>query len=514
MLRRKQGIRISVSYILFLCLFATVTGAATASSLPGEAATRYRVKNTTDLVTDADFRVRVLERMRPTELNIYSGGSGLYIYVDGNERPELELAEGKILGVSISGGSALLDVGGRSIQGDRFLIRSTEGKPISVKALSGPARPSTRSYTGTLDIRTGDNGNGNGNKTTALTLINRVPVEAYVASVVGAEYGLKDLEGTKAMAVAARTFALRARRDASGSYHLLDDDRDQVYHGTSTMTKLAVRAARETEGEVLMYDGALIEALYSASNGGHSANNESIWGGKPIPYLRGRKDSWDTISPDESWRSEVSRKELHRVLSRRYGVEVKNVKFGKRSRDKRLLEVRLIAKKGKDRTITGSEFRRVVAGAFSAKTLKSTNFKAAKKGNKYRFDGHGYGHGVGLSQWGAHGMAIGGRSYREILNFYYPGTRLERIKISGADRSRGLSLPVYTADKAPVGRKSNAVPNVKPVIVGGRVLTNPSPSGESISPWTRRPRSATDISKKATGTKNTSSKPSKRRLGW
>jgi len=277
--------------------------------------------------------------------------------------------------------------------------------------------PYMRTYTGSLDVHVKSGKKG-------LSIVNRVPIEDYVASVVGAEYGLNDVEGAKAMAVVARTYALHA---AERNSRLLDSERSQVYKGLQKANAAARSAAAATAGQVLTFRGDLIEAVYSSSNGGRTASNASVWGTNVLPYLKSRKDPFDAQkSPHASWTWEMDEGKMKKALSNAFGRSVKEIRVTETARDGRVLSVELKGRDGK-REISGSAFRAALARAFGAMTVKSTYFKLNEKRNRYVFEGHGFGHGVGLSQWGAHAMALDGRSYDEILDFYYDGTRLESI---------------------------------------------------------------------------------------
>ena len=90
--------------------------------------------------------------------------------------------------------------------------------------------------------------------------------------------------------------------------------------GVDRLTDAATEAARQTQGEVLMYHGELVEAVYFSSSGGHTADNDAVWQGKPVPYLRGVSDPYDAASPHANWRVVVSRDRLLRALSTRYDL--------------------------------------------------------------------------------------------------------------------------------------------------------------------------------------------------
>ncbi|MDE2997436.1 MAG: SpoIID/LytB domain-containing protein [Bacteroidota bacterium] len=295
-------------------------------------------------------------------------------------------------------------------------LKSNPSGAFDVRISSGSE---TRTYSGSLEVSAEHD---------RLRLINLVPIEDYVASVVGSEYGLDDEEGMKAMAVVARTYALYTLQQ---NRDLNDSERSQVYRGLQKATAQTRAAAEATRGEILTHDDNLIEAVYSASNGGRTASNESAWGSSELPYFRSRKDPWDArISPHASWTWEVSEKDLEKAASRAFGMDVRKVQVRETAKDGRVIEVRLEGR-GTDKTISGSSFRAAMARTFGAMTLKSAYFDMSSKRNRYVFKGHGFGHGVGLSQWGAHGMARAGHGYEEILDFYYRGTDIETMP--GAD---------------------------------------------------------------------------------
>ncbi|WP_105011542.1 SpoIID/LytB domain-containing protein [Salinibacter sp. 10B] len=277
-----------------------------------------------------------------------------------------------------------------------------------------------RTYTGGLYLAP-DAGSG-------LLVVNDVPIEDYVASVVASEYGLDDTEGKKAMAVVARTYGLFASAKFGGAYDHADGTASQVYNGLDAVTKASRQAAQATAGEVLTHDGTLIQAVYFSSSGGHTANNEDVWNAKePIPYLRGKKDPYDTVSPHHTWSASVDRSPLLQALTRKRGSLVNGFVIDDRSPDGRVKTIKLLHSDGPNHRMNANTFRLVVNQGVDGAPLKSTWFDARRSGDTYIFDGHGFGHGVGLSQWGAHGMAEQGHSYRDILHFYYTDVEIHQL---------------------------------------------------------------------------------------
>ena len=266
-----------------------------------------------------------------------------------------------------------------------------------------------------------------------LHIVNHVGMTDYVASVVASEYPFTEIEGVKAQAVLARTYAAR-RLGAARDHDLSDHESDQVYKGAGAVTERSSQAAAETAGERLYYGPDLAEAVYSSSSGGHTADNEAVWAGAPVPYLRGVPDPYDADAPDHRWTSTADVRRVHAALSRRFGGTVRSVDVSERSREGRAVRVRLDG----SREISGGEFRSALNAALGARTVRSTFFDLRRRGDDYVLDGRGYGHGVGMSQYGARAQAREGRSYQEILAYYFPGTVVERAP--GSER-----MPVATA---------------------------------------------------------------------
>ncbi|MGA0255158.1 MAG: SpoIID/LytB domain-containing protein [Rhodothermales bacterium] len=391
-------------------------------------------------------RVVVMDHESLSRIYVTPRGAALRLTANGNE---WRVAEGEPLRLEKDGRNVLTFVDGQRI-----------GVPSLSMELAGAGAfdittddaGSLRTYSGSFDVAVRPDGAG-------MTLINQVPLEDYVASVVGSEYGLDDLEGAKAMAVVARTYALHT---ISQRKPLLDSEQSQVYLGLKRATAAARLAARATAGEVLTWDGTLIDAVYSASNGGRTATNQSLWDTAQLPYLTSREDPFDEdVSPHGSWRFEMEEKRLESTISDIFGTDTQSIRIDQRAPDGRVTRVELKGKEG-SRTITGSAFRAALARAFGPMSVKSTYFDLKEKRNRYVITGRGFGHGVGLSQWGAHGMARAGHSYREILAFYYDGTQLARLtprEISSGDTLPALAEAVDLPDAAAgwsSGRKEEA----------------------------------------------------------
>lgn len=289
-------------------------------------------------------------------------------------------------------------------------------------SLSTGNRESSTTYKGGLRL-TSDGANR------SLVLINKVPLTDYVASVVASEYGLDDREGAKAMAIVARTYALFSSKGFDGEYDHVDGTASQVYAGADAVTDAARRAAQETRGQILTHDGDPIQAVYFSSSGGHTANNEDVWKSEEaLPYLRGKNDPYDDVSPHHRWTARVDRTDLLRILTRHQGASVEGFLVDDRSQEGRVATIELLMSNGPRTQMRANDFRLVVNEGLDENPLKSTWFDAKRSGDTYVFEGRGFGHGVGFNQWGAHAMAQEGKSYREILSFYYTGVDIERLE--------------------------------------------------------------------------------------
>lgn len=308
-------------------------------------------------------------------------------------------------------------------------LRTLPGGLLRIR-VTGSDTSFDRRYRGSVEIRA--------EPEDGLLLINHVDLEHYVASVVTSEFPFPEAEGGKAQAVVTRTYALRARGRFHDRYDLEDHVGAQVYEGVARETRRSLAAAWATRGQVLLYRGELINAVYSSTCGGHTASNEEVWHGRPLPYLRGRKDPFDASAPHLDWRYEIPRALLHEMLSRAYDLPVTALDFSERTPEGRVLRVELLGPvvrpaaatetdKPSAHRIPASAFRLLVVRELGPGTLKSTLFNAWAEDDRYIFEGRGYGHGVGLCQWGAGEQARQGWDYRSILRFYYQGAELRTL---------------------------------------------------------------------------------------
>src|SRR5271166_116640 len=255
-----------------------------------------------------------------------------------------------------------------------------------------------------------------------------MPMEEYVAGVLAGETGnFKSDEALKAMAVAARTFAVHfGSRHALDGFDFCDTTHCQDLRIAGIDPHLR-KIAEATAGEVLWYDGEPAAAYYAANCGGTSEDGRFILGNDEAraPYLQEHSDLYCVRNGGSQWRSEVSKRDLQRALAAE-GIVVPgmlhSVSVLHRTPSGRVEFLRITGSGSV--TVSGLNFRTAIGRNIGWDRLKSNLYDVSDEGNVVAFHGRGSGHGVGLCQVGAEIMGEEGHSYREILAFYYPGTKL------------------------------------------------------------------------------------------
>ncbi len=248
-----------------------------------------------------------------------------------------------------------------------------------------------------------------------------VPLEEYVAGVVAAEMPASfEKEALKAQAVAARTFILN---QTLAGLDVTDTVDDQVFKDEEELKKLwgsdykqnkqkIEEAARETKGEVLVYNGQPITAAFFSSGNGQTENAEDYWQ-SPLPYLISVSSPWDAEAPNYKQEILLEKEIVESKLEAELPDSGKVGKVTQKTEGGRIAEMSIGGK-----TFTGREIREKL-------DLPSADFKMEVLGNQVLVTTIGYGHGVGMSQYGANGMAKEGKTYKEITAHYYPGANLE-----------------------------------------------------------------------------------------
>ncbi|BAW97076.1 sporulation protein [[Synechococcus] sp. NIES-970] len=247
--------------------------------------------------------------------------------------------------------------------------------------------------------------------------INHVDLEEYLYSVVGAEaIPSWPQEALKAQAVAARTYALKKRAENAGRPFDLDTTTaTQVYKGLNSEYSTTHAAVNATANQVMTYNGDVILAVFHSSSGGHTENVEDVWS-QPLPYLRGVVD-YDQSAPVYQWNKTISAAQLGQLVG---GVGTVQQLVPQRATPQgRVVTMRIIGDRG-TKDISGDQLRQLLE-------LRSTLINARiQQGDVYIY-GKGFGHGVGMSQWGANSLAAQGINYQQILRHYYQNATIARL---------------------------------------------------------------------------------------
>ncbi len=283
---------------------------------------------------------------------------------------------------------------------------------VRLETRRGSLRLGVREYPGALEVwRSGE----------GLLVVDELPLEEFVAGTVRAEAPSSwPPESLRALAVVVRTYAaFQQARNAAKAYHVVAGTQDQGFGGRAPEGSPAWEAARATADQVLNWQGRLFPAFYHSDSGGFTEPPQTVFSGEGVPPLTGVRDEFSLDSPNYAWTVTLPLATVGERL-RQAGLdvgEVVAVTVVERSPSLRVTRIAVEGSRG-SATLSGSEFRRVLG--YDA--LKSTLFVPVPARGAVRFEGRGWGHGVGLSQYGAKGMAERGYLYPQILEHYYPGT--------------------------------------------------------------------------------------------
>ncbi len=263
-----------------------------------------------------------------------------------------------------------------------------------------------------------------------LSLSVTVPQEEYVAEVLAAEASdsWKD-EALKAMAVAVRTYATKFRgAHEKDGFDFCDTTHCQVVRWNSRNPR-ARAAVEATHGEILEFEGAPARTYYHQNCGGMVAAANEIWPDIFATYLRGHTDPYCVVSGDLKWESVIALADVDTALRAAALAPPRGwteIEIAGRSTSGRAQKLRLAGGAADDFLISASTFRYAVSRSLGWNKIRSDLFEVRTQGDRAVFFGRGAGHGVGMCQTGAEEMAVEGKDYREILDFYYPGTQLAK----------------------------------------------------------------------------------------
>lgn len=258
--------------------------------------------------------------------------------------------------------------------------------------------------------------------------VESVPLETYVARVVASEMPAEfETEALKAQALAARTYIVNhlMHTDDNMDSDVTDTTRHQVYQNESELRKQwgsdydwkmdkIQEAVSATSGEILTHNDTPITPAFFSTSNGYTENSEDYWKNE-LPYLRSVKSNWDTASPKYLDQKVFSVEKVEAALeidlpvSMPVDAQITRTESGR-------VEALMLA----DHELTGRTVREKLG-------LQSSDFSIEQKNNHFVFTTKGFGHGVGMSQYGANGMAQEGKTYQEIVKYYYKGIEVSKV---------------------------------------------------------------------------------------
>ena len=347
----------------------------------------------------ATIRVLVADNARVVEV-----GGGAVQVDDLGGQPLLPHASAW---VRVSQREGLVEVSGRRAPG------------LRLRAVGGPGlRVNGREYTGVIEIRRSDDG---------LLVVNELPLEEYLAGVLKAEASEQwGMEMLRAQAIVARTYAAYHRQaNQAKPFHIVASTLHQQYAGRVAPDSPIWTAVKETERQILLWEGQLFPAFYHTDSGGHTEDPRLVFASNNLPALPAVRVEFFSGSPYFYWTLDQSLAELAALL-KKGGISVgaiTRLEVLERSPSLRVMRLVVHGSRGSV-TLRGNDFRRLVG----YDTLRSTLFAVAVDGETARFAGRGYGHGAGMDQWGAKAMAEQGYTARQILEYYYSGVTFSALR--------------------------------------------------------------------------------------
>jgi stage II sporulation protein D len=352
--------------------------------------------------------------------------------------------DGRVVARGDSGERASVSATNAAIRLDRGPETSASfASPLSLVSDDGAGTVviNGRRYRGRLSFAATDSG---------VQVVNRVQLEEYLRGVVPRELGTRsagDRAALEAQAVAARSYAITRLAAATRAYDLTATTSDQVYGGVDAENAVADAAVSATEGLVLFYEGRVVSAPYHSTCGGSTAEPAEVWRSRSEPFLQRVSDRipggdryYCDIAPrfrwERSWRGDTLTAIVERYLRAYAQVppgsvgDVRDITVEGRTASGRVSAVVLQTTRGRFR-LQANDIRYVLrtpGGELLNSTYFSPEVLASPDGRLSRLTirGLGYGHGVGMCQWGAIGRARAGQDFRTILRTYFPGTSVAR----------------------------------------------------------------------------------------
>lgn len=257
-------------------------------------------------------------------------------------------------------------------------------------------------------------------------VVNTVDLEVYVKGVLYHEVPHRwPLNAIKAQAVATRTYALYQTIQNKGQeYDVTSDVYSQVYGGRSAERHRTNIAANRTRGQILSYRGEVLPAYFHSTCGGRTEDAAELWK-HHLPPLKSVRCTFCARAPYYRWKKNFRSKDVQDRLNA-HGFKlglIKRISVSQRTKSGRVKTLSIMTRDGNSVTVPGAQFREIIG----PNVLKSNYYDIVMQGYYFDVHGRGWGHGVGMCQWGAYQMARERYKYTSILEYYYPGARVVKI---------------------------------------------------------------------------------------
>ena len=372
--------------------------------------------NTGTEITTGVTLVRVLLDEKP-EAFFITVQSRVYLFSGKNKIAEVN--KGNVLECLVQEDKVRIQIGRKSYSGEYFMLRPASGNNIQYNG---------KAYTGSIQIV------GEGK---TIEIINFIELESYLNGVIAKEMplgkGNENFEALKAMAVCARTYTVMKLNGGTLLYDIHSDTRDQVYGGLNAEQTISTKAVFDTRGIILIYDDKPAKIYYHSTCGGVNENVENVFPQPPYPYLVSVEDGsqpYCKISTRYKWNETYTESQFIEQLyesgvinSINYELEDIDIRSRFESGRVNELEIILNGDNGrKDIILFGNDIRSSIRTSKNNLMLWSTLFDIERSGSDIILNGRGFGHGVGMCQWGAIGRSRQGINYEQILAHYFPGT--------------------------------------------------------------------------------------------
>ncbi len=420
-------------YLLFIAIIIIVSGCSGSSKFT-LVDDEYKIenkdkslieknKNTFPETPGEAIEIRVLLNESATRSISIQNNVNLF-----SENAKLALVnKGNTLSLSLLNGKIELTIGDKTFFFRQFILSSAEDNEI-IK-IDGKA------YRGKIRIISNyDN----------INVINQITLEDYVKGVMTREMPLgKDLENyeaLKAFSICARTYAYTKIFEGKTFYDIFPDTRDQVYGGVDSENEYSNSIVDETSGQILTFNNKPAVVFYHSTCGGYTEDATNVFSKVDVPYLKGVKDGTPSncsISPRYEWTEIIPEyKVIDRLITTGYinrnNYSINKINVNSRFDSGRINELEFVFEQNNGQEISvklyGNNIRSVIRTADDKSILRSNYFEINKGNSTVIINGKGSGHGVGMCQWGAISLSKNGTNYLQILELYYPGTEIQKIK--------------------------------------------------------------------------------------